>query len=256
MRRLHRERIRVGNDMIFYFHSRPQSASEVPLVLIHGVAGTADWWMKNVEGLNHRFEVYAPDLPGFGFSPVGAKPFDIDLEASALTQWLAAVGVTRAILVGHSMGGYLASKLALSDPRSVAALVLVDPAIFPTEYGWRRLVLGLIRAPLHLSLDIWPTLLCGLVDAGLITIFRAVRDLLTRVMLDELSAMRVPSLLIWGKHDSVVPLSVAARIKSALGNQATGPMLLSGGHIPMWDDAARFNDDVLRFLSGLGLDRP
>ena len=225
----------------------------MPLVLIHGISGAAEWWAKNLGTLGRHLEVYAPDLPGFGCSPLGARRFDIEDEAAALAAWMAALGVSRAILVGHSMGGYLAAKLALAAPSSVAALILVDPATFPRGYGWWRLALGLVRAPFGLSLDLWPILLRGTFEAGLPTILRAARDLLARVILDELAALRMPSLLIWGKRDSVVPLSVAARVKETIGGAATGPVLLRGGHVPMWDDPDAFDEAVLRFLEELGL---
>jgi pimeloyl-ACP methyl ester carboxylesterase len=241
--------IEVGGEPIHYVKGgRRVDASPPPIVLVHGLAGDTTWWARNLEPLCRLTEVYALDLPGFGRSRT-QKPFSIDAEFEALGSWLSALKVQRAVVVGHSLGGYLAALLAARSPAQIAGLVLVDPAIFPPDYGWERLGVGLLRSPFHLSLNFIPTLFRGSVRAGPVTLLRAARDLLNCTILDELRAIRTQTLLLWGDADTVVPPALSTAIKTAMPGRVTGSVELRGGHVAMWDDPQRFNKAVTGFAS-------
>src|SRR5258708_1461389 len=121
--------IQVDGELIHYVNGGQRvGGNDLPIVLVHGLAGDTTWWRNNLEPLCELTEVYALDLPGFGRSRT-QRPFSIEAQFDALANWLAAVRVRRAILVGHSLGGYLAALLAARSPALVAKLVLVDPAI-------------------------------------------------------------------------------------------------------------------------------
>lgn len=240
--------IQVGEVRIHYIHGGVlRDEGSVPIVLIHGISGATSWWRKNLDGLSDSCEVYALDLPGFGRSQASARPFCIEKEVAALADWLSAVQVHRALLVGHSLGGYLAALLTARSPELAAGLVLVDPAIFPPGYSYWRLVAGLIKGLFHLSLDFVPTLLRGAIEAGPDTIIKAARDLLAYPIVKELSAIRTRTLLIWGERDTVVPVTLSRFISEATSKDLVGPILLRGGHVSMWDDPDRFNETVRSF---------
>jgi pimeloyl-ACP methyl ester carboxylesterase len=243
--------VKVGGQPIHYIRGGTRREGSVPIVLVHGISGATDWWRNNLDFLSGVAEVYALDLPGFGESRAVNKPFRIDNEIETLGGWLAAVGVSRALLVGHSLGGYVVAALSARSPELSAGLVLVDPAIFPPGYSRWRLALGTLRGVFHLSLDFIPTLLKGSIAAGPVTILRAARDLLTRTILDELAKIRAPTLLIWGNKDTVVPVALSQSLIAAMPMPAAEPTLLRGGHVSMWDDPERFNEAVKRFLVGL-----
>jgi len=248
--------IQVGSQPVFYIYSAPPGGSHgLPVILVHGVSGTTDWWTKNWAALAAHVDVYALDLPGFGRSPLAGR-FSVDDQIALVQAWMSAVGVTRAILIGHSMGGYIVASVAIRAPERVAALVLVDAAIFAPGRGWLRLVLGLLPAPLFVSLDFWPTLIRGFFAAGLWTVLRAARDLLAKPILQQTSAIRAPTLLLWGRRDTLVPRSVAQGVKAALAHRATGPVFLKGGHVAMWSDPHRFNGEVLAFIRNAARSEP
>jgi len=244
------EFIQVGGDSIYYVHGGAVGLrGALPLVLVHGLSGATTWWARNLEQLGEHGEVYALDLPGFGRTR-SRSSFDLDDEVTALAAWASAVKVRRAIFVGHSLGGYLAAHLAMRT-ELVAGLVLVDAAIFPPDYGWWRLTLGLLLAPFTVSLSLWPVILAGVRNAGFSTVLRATGALLEGRLWRILPAVRAPTLMIWGRHDTVVPPSLAERMKGRMTNQPTGPVLLRGGHAPMWDDSRAFGEVVRRFSTGL-----
>jgi pimeloyl-ACP methyl ester carboxylesterase len=242
------DQIQLGDQLVHYVRGgKPAEDGDLPIVLVHGLSGATPWWRKNLEFLSQTNEIYALDLPGFGQSPAKGE-FSVEYQLKVLADWLAAIKVRRAILVGHSLGGYLAVLLTVRSPALTAGLVLVDPAIFPPGYpGW-RLALGLLQAPPQLSLDFVPTLVKGAWVAGPATILRVARILLSRPILSQLPSISAETLILWGNKDTIAPPSLGSAIKAAIAGPVQGPVELRGGHVSMWDDPGVFNDAVKTFV--------
>src|SRR5438309_2126529 len=102
-------------------------SKHAPLVFIHGAAASSVIWIDVLRRLEGRRRVIAPDLPGHGQSDPWHEP-SIDLYRDAVGTICANLGVSRAVLVGHSMGGLVALQLALAHPDKVAGLVLIATA--------------------------------------------------------------------------------------------------------------------------------
>jgi pimeloyl-ACP methyl ester carboxylesterase len=99
-------------------------------LLVHGLGGTAVNWLDVIRPLSERGPVLAPDLPGFGRTqPPRARATRIEHNLAFLQALLRAEGLTRVEVHGNSMGGMLATLLAAAEPRFVARLVLVNPAL-------------------------------------------------------------------------------------------------------------------------------
>jgi pimeloyl-ACP methyl ester carboxylesterase len=111
----------AGHDL-FYVH-RASAQEDPSLVFIHGAGGTHRQWAHQLQGLR-RVNRYALDLPGHGRSG-GAGQTSIRGYAEVILRFLETVGLTEAILVGHSMGGATSQYLALEHPQRVERLVLV-----------------------------------------------------------------------------------------------------------------------------------
>src|SRR5262252_10632705 len=99
-----------------------------PLVLVHGLGGSAQNWLAVGPALASQHRVLALDLRGFGQTPLGAGTRLLDNER-LLKLFLRKVAVQPATLVANSMGGVLSVRQAVHDPHSVHNLVLVDPAL-------------------------------------------------------------------------------------------------------------------------------
>src|SRR5690242_20560574 len=100
-----------------------------PLVLLHGYPFNHRMWEKVIALLS--MDVVAPDLRGFGQSPLGNEAPSIDLMADDVVQMLDQKGIPQAIVAGFSMGGYVALSLAERYPRKLAGLGLINSQVLP-----------------------------------------------------------------------------------------------------------------------------
>lgn len=130
----------------------------VPLLLIHGLGGSHHDWEHQIAAFAQHFRVIAPDLRGFGESPVGRRLISIPRLARDVHALLDALGIERCLLVGHSMGGAIAQQLTLDQPRRVCRLIVANsmPMFKPqtrrhfAEFAYRWVVMGLL-GPARLS---------------------------------------------------------------------------------------------------------
>src|SRR4051812_43824635 len=98
------------------------------LILLHGLSGSGRWWGRNVPAFTSSFRTYVVDLPGFGASR-RVRWSRLDDTVDRLADWMAAEGLSRAHVAGHSLGGAVAARLAARHPERVDRLVLVNAAI-------------------------------------------------------------------------------------------------------------------------------
>jgi pimeloyl-ACP methyl ester carboxylesterase len=117
--------VRAGDAEFSYL----EAGSGPSLVLLHGIGSAAASFRYQLETLSARFRVLAWDAPGYGAStPLATKHPDASDYATALDAWLAALGVDRCHVVGHSLGTLIAARFALEQPKRVVSLTLASIA--------------------------------------------------------------------------------------------------------------------------------
>ena len=116
-----------------------------PVLLIHGLGGSADDWRLQRAEFAARYRVVIPDLRGYGASE-RREPFTIAQQARDMAALLQALGIRRAHVIGLSMGGAIAIELAFRSPASVAALVLANTAPGFLLSNWQRRRMAIKRA--------------------------------------------------------------------------------------------------------------
>jgi pimeloyl-ACP methyl ester carboxylesterase len=262
-----------------------RSAGRGPLVvLIHGITGSSQQWDDVIGPLAQRFSVLAPDLLGHGRSAKPRGDYSLGAYAVSVRDLLIALGHRRATVVGHSLGGGIAMQFAYEYPVFCERLVLVSsgglgrrvhPLLQAATLPGAEIVLPLITSPpliaaasavaqrlSRLGLHLGPDLAemgrgyASLADTGARQAFihslRAViepggqrvsaRD---RLYLAEM----VPSLIVWGGADPLIPVEHAAIAQREMpGSQLE--IFEDAGHFPFLEEPERFSDVLGRFMDG------
>ncbi len=216
------------------------------MILIHGLAGSFSWWQRNIDACREHFQTYCVDLVGFGSSRRLGR-FNLDASIPLLLGWMEERGIARAHLVGHSMGGLIAARLAAEAPDRVDKLVLVDAAFLSFDPGLVRQGIGLVGALGNVPHDFFPTLARDSMRAHPLSLFAATRQLLRSDWSHLLSGIETPTLIVWGDRDSVTSLKIGKAIQKAIpGSELV--VIEEAGHTPMWDQPGVFNQALLDFL--------
>jgi 3-oxoadipate enol-lactonase len=188
--------------------------------------------------------VYAVDLPGFG--DLRTRRFSLPEAPGFLTAWMDAAGVGPAAFVGHSMGGVVALRLAARESGRVSRLVLVAPAI-DLRASLLGYVLPLARAALTMPPSFTAMVALEAVRMGPLNLGRTAIELVAdSVVTDDLPRVHVPTLILWGASDPLVPPETAAALRDRLPDARV--RLLPGGHVPMVDAPDDFSGAVLDHL--------
>jgi pimeloyl-ACP methyl ester carboxylesterase len=237
-----RRRLRIGPVDIAY----RTVGTGPPLLLLHGLAGSVRWWRHNVPALAMHFQLYLVDLIGFGDSR-GRQRFILNEAADHLVVWMDMLGLPQVAVIGHSMGGLIATQLVAACPNRVTQLVLVNAPIMPLGRLYGRHAGGLFGLLPSLRADFMPVLVSDTWRAGPFTMFDAIVQLLAADIRDRLDALRTPTLLVWGDRDTLVPLGAGIRLHERLAGSRL-QVLPGAGHNPMWERPDEFNQAVLTFL--------
>jgi pimeloyl-ACP methyl ester carboxylesterase len=220
-----------------------------PVVLVHGLSGSTRWWARNLPALARHYRLYLVDLPGFGAMRRLGRQFVLAEAASWLSEWMRAVGLERAHLVGHSMGGYVAIRLAAGRPELVGRLVLVAPAGTPTGRSMLAHLVPLLLAARYTAPAFLPVLARDALRMGPVTLWRAARDLLAEDVREDLRRIEAPTLLVWGENDPLIPPAVGDLLREEIPDSRL-LVLKRAAHVPMFDRSEEFDDALLAFLAG------
>jgi pimeloyl-ACP methyl ester carboxylesterase len=249
------------------------------VLLVHGLGGSWQNWLENIPHLAKHHRVIAVDLPGFGDSPL--PPWEISVPAYGrfLHDFCERVGIGSGPVIGSSLGGFIATELAITEPERVEHLVLVSAAGITWSRARREpaVVMGRVAraaAPLAFRYrmeGLRRSRLRHLAYRGMVDDPRALRpELLFEVTAPALRApgfadalatlfgydvrhrleeIEVPTLIVWGRNDRVVPSPAAPTYEKLIGDNARLEIFDHCGHLPMVERPLRFNRLVDQFLA-------
>lgn len=246
-----------------------------PLILLHGFFFDTNMWKFNMEVLAERFKVYVVDLWGFGYSTRTPLDYSYPLYTRQLHEFMNAMNLNKASLMGQSMGGGTIINFTVANRDRVEKIVLVDPAGMPNQLpimgrisnlsGVGELMYGL-RTNFVRRFTLGSTFLYNsdiLTDSFFeeLTRFHKIQGS-SNVMLKvtrnqffdtleaqirQLSAMDVPTLIVWGREEKSIPLSVGEQLRS-IYPRAQFEVLDEAGHCPNIDQPDKFNELAIEFL--------
>ncbi len=220
-----------------------------PVVLVHGLGGSWRWWRYNIDAFARHYRVYALDLSRRERWLTDSGRVRPQEAADVLAEWLAHTQIARTHIVGHSLGGHMAVRLAATFPELVDRLVLVNAAGLPFDVGLLRLTARAILPAPDRSREFRRLVMIDAMRANPLRVLRTAREMLRDDVTDLLGRVSAPTLIVWGGRDHVVPLANAYALEAGIPG-ARLVMLPHSGHNPMYHHAGTFNRLVLEFLAG------
>lgn len=252
--------VQLGAYRIHYF----AGGSGEPLVLVHGLGGRALDFAFLMPALAKNHRVFALDLLGYGDSDRPDVDYSVTLETGILRQFLDSQRLTRFDLAGWSMGGWISLNFAVQSPERVRRLVLLDSAGMKFTPSFD---LGLLSPHTMADMQALEKIMTphpGRVPAFILRDFlrqlrahgwvvqRTVANMATgRELMDgKLGSVTMPVLIVWGKQDTLTPLSVAYEMHREMPQSALA-VLDDCGHIAPVECHDRVLQEMQRFLAPL-----
>jgi pimeloyl-ACP methyl ester carboxylesterase len=226
-----------------------------PLLYLHGASG-APVIMPFMEKLAQRFDVLVPEHPGYGLSAEPEWLENIHDMAYFYLDFLKELGLKNTVIVGSSMGGWIALEMAVRDTSRIKSLVLVSPAgiatpgvqpadifLMPPEEVIKSLFFDekLAQARLAQPEDVDVSLKNRYTTARLAWEPRLHDPCLPK----WLHRIDVPVKIIWGRHDRILPVAIAAELKRLLP-RAELHIVENAGHLPQAEKPDEFVELVCR----------
>ena len=249
--------------------------SKPTLLLVHGFSGDKDNWSMVAPYLRD-YHVIAPDLPGFGENERNPDlAYDIAAQTARLKQFADVLGLQRPHITGNSMGGWIALRYALDYTQALASLTLMNnagingehesdlqkqaanldynPLVLASLEDADRLVAMVVHKPPYIPSRIKPVLYAdGLkyrdqLDHIFWIIANEGRD---HPLNDRLGEVKVPTLIIWGRHDRLLDVSCVPVLEAGIAGSRSH-IFEHVGHVPMVEDPKATADVMKGFLDKL-----
>jgi 2-hydroxy-6-oxo-6-(2'-carboxyphenyl)-hexa-2,4-dienoate hydrolase len=253
----------------FKLHYR-EAGRGVPVVLLHGLGGDGSRWAPNIGPLATDFRIIALDQIGFGQSDKPLANYHTGMLSEFLVGFLRAIGVSKASLVGNSMGGFVAAYTAVRYPNVVDRLVLVDGGGYKStgdgpapDRHRRQITNGATRDETRELFRIMfydkSFVTDQMVDDNLVLRLRSAFAIskmqdagesgLGGITAEEMRTINAPTLILWGKYDEV--LGPPEQTGERLHRDITGSRLVvidNAGHLPQLERPGEVNEIIRQFL--------
>lgn len=249
------------------------------ILLLHGFAFSVEIWESNIPELSKNYKVIALDLLGFGLTDKPKKRQHINVFPQFVFLFMKKMLINKAHIVGHSMGGLIATRLAQLHPECVESLVLLGSAgfnakiplhfrIFSLPFIGEMLIkpnrIGIenaLRKNTFNSSVITQKLVNRLYDFSLhpemgITLLRVVRSAINifgfknsivQIIENEIDKLTMPVLIIWGDSDEIIYLKHAYVANKIIKNSKL-VIFKDCGHLPQLEYAEKFNEILQKFF--------
>jgi pimeloyl-ACP methyl ester carboxylesterase len=250
-----------------------------PILFVHGLSGSWQNWLENLPHFGRERRAIALDLPGFGASPMPSWPIDIPAFGRLLHDFCEKLGVENVVVVGNSMGGLVAVEAVTTGPDRFERLALISSAgilntwgpeerATVTAWAWkhfgprfhdrgrfivsrpraRQFVFGpFVRYPNRLREDLLlEQILGGMQQAD--GFEAALRATIRHDVRDRLGAIEIPTIVIAGLSDRVIPVSAAVSYHRRIPHSRL-EIFERTGHVPQLERPLRFNALLDEFLA-------
>ena len=272
----HQHQMRIDGRDVNYV-----DAGEGPaLVFIHGLGASWQSWLENIPEFARDHRVVAMDLPGFGCSDLPEEDIAIEYYAEWTFRLLDELGIDDGVVVGNSMGGFIAADMAIMRPERIQRLAVVSAAVFWQTYRRAQPLVQLARmsdaivarALTRVTDDVatrprlraWALATAGFRYPHLIPkelahemvrsarrtdgFLPALEAMADFPLEEQLPKISCPALIVWGAHDTLVPVKDAKRMEELIPDSRR-VVFERTGHVAMLERPERFNTLLRDFLA-------
>jgi 2-hydroxy-6-oxonona-2,4-dienedioate hydrolase len=254
----------IDNVLVRYIDKNQKG---FPLILIHGLGGSIESWINNIEFLSTKFRVIALDLPGFGLSDKPRVSYTIKYYVNFLEKFINKLKINHLYLIGSSLGGHIGVEFTLRNRKMVDKLILISPAgCMPKSFKGTIMLKRYIKIVKAKSAnDVFKIL--SSIDKSMVNHSYA-NVLYKRLSLpgskyafisalkgsakspryeSKLTRINTNMLLLWGKEDNMIPLKY---VRPFIEHGNSRIIILENcGHRPHAEKAKLFNKIVKDFLT-------
>ena len=263
------------DGMQVHFRDQGLATDSLPIVLIHGTGASLHTWESWVNELKNKHRIITLDLPAYGLTgPNKTGDYSQDFYVNFMENFLLKLNIKRCVLGGNSLGGSITWAFALEHPERVDKMILVDAGGYPMVSKSVPIAFQIARMPIvgNLFKYILPY---AVIEKSLQNVYvhddRITPELIERyydlasrtgnrkAFLDrmrssikndnylKIKTLTMPTLIIWGKEDGLIPLDVAEKFHKDLPND-TMIVFKDLGHTPMEEDPMKTVKAVKDFL--------
>lgn len=254
---------------------RAGDSSKPKLILLHGVTGHAEAYVRQLSQFSKDYDVWAIDFIGHGYSAKPPHPLEIPHYVDHVQRFLDAIGADKAHFSGESLGGWVTARLAQEHPDRVDHILLntmggtrADPKVMNALYrlsteaaedpSWERVkarLEWLMADPSHVTPDLIRTrqaifeqrdwkMACEM-NMALQNVNTRKRNMISD---DDLRSIQAPALVVWTTKDPSGPVEEGRRIASLIPN-AKLAVISNAGHWPQYEQPEVFNAIQAHFLA-------
>ena len=233
---------------------------KTPILILHGWMVGGERYQKIQKIFEkHGYDVYSPDMPGFGDVPLTKPIMILDDYVSWVTNYMRKHTLKKVTIIGHSFGGRVAAKFAVSHPRMIASLVLTGAPLIKRPLPLKKRFIALmakagkkitarlpkiveknIRKTIYYTLGEWDYYKAGQMKET----FKAI---ISEDLVSVLPNISVPTLVVWGDMDTFVPLRDGKEITAKI-KDSTLDVIHNATHKLPYESPKEFADSVLKFL--------
>ncbi|MDX1761176.1 MAG: alpha/beta hydrolase [Christiangramia sp.] len=272
--------IKINSEIIAYVD---QGSGDKTLLFVHGLSSNLDSWKKNIAGLKDNYRTIAVDLPGYGKSSRSKTDYSLAEYAEILKNLADKLELKNVILVGHSMGGQIAMHSVIRYPDTYEKLILIAPAGIETFTAQEATIMKAsytpamvvntsdeqILANYKLNFYSFPEDAQMMVDDRIKmksaedfpdyaeTVVNNIHAMLEEPVIDKISNIEIPVLMIFGKNDMLIPNkyfhpseSIDGLIETSKGKfqDIEVKTIEEAGHFVNFEQAEKVNTEIRNFM--------
>ncbi len=274
------EKISINLEEIAY---REMGSGDTTLLFIHGLSSNLEAWNKNIAALKDKYKCIAIDLPGYGKSSKNKLDHSITDYADVIHQFIQKKDLKQTILIGHSMGGQIAIRSVLDYPADFLKLILIAPAGIETFSAGEAQIMKAsytpvmlreateeqIRANFLINFHEFPEDAEFMVEDRIAMkkasdfenysqiVVNNIHAMLDEPVIEELSKIKIPVLMIFGSNDALIPnkyfhrdqdLEMLSNIAKEKLPQLEVKIIEDAGHFVNFEKAEIVNKEMSYFL--------